>query len=201
MKGILCTFYCFLQNNWLPATPVGSPWTKLTISLYLWSISNVPALYYISVIMQAILLYKEQSQSIMKHCSINAAFCYTICCWEEIQENITKLVVLQKNIKIQGKNFITEQNRHARGWVLCWWKSAQRNWAIENHSHCVLMWATNMRHVDEPLGNMRLLGTTLLLLVLSSVPFWCGSGGSNACKVTMVSLFQLWEKIAISNRK
>lgn len=88
-KGKLDVFYCVLQNTWLPATALGSPWTRLTISVYLWSISNVPALYYISVITQAILLCK--SQSTRKHCSTNAAFCYPICCWEEIQENITNL--------------------------------------------------------------------------------------------------------------
>lgn len=48
--------YGLLQNIWLPATALGSAWTRLTISVYLCSISIVPLLYYISVIMQAILL-------------------------------------------------------------------------------------------------------------------------------------------------
>lgn len=182
MKWILCTFYCFLQNIWLPATAVGSHWTRLTISLYLWSISNVPALYYMSVIMQAILLCKEQSQSIMKHCSINAAFCYPICCWEEIQRNITKFVILQKKLKYKEKTALqTRIGMHGAEWSTGGNLLSERNWASENHSHCVLTWTTNTRHMDELLGNMRLLGAILLLLVLSSVPFWCGSGGSNAC--------------------
>lgn len=60
-KGTLHMFYCLLQNIWIPATALGSPWTGLTISVYLWSISIVPALYYISVIMQAILLYTARA--------------------------------------------------------------------------------------------------------------------------------------------
>lgn len=54
-------FYCLLQSIWLPATALGSPWTRLTISLNLWSISNAPPLYYISVITQAILLCKARA--------------------------------------------------------------------------------------------------------------------------------------------
>lgn len=57
-------FYCFLLNIWLPATAVGSPWTRLTISLYLWRISNVLEFYYISVRMQAILLSKGKVRAL-----------------------------------------------------------------------------------------------------------------------------------------
>lgn len=61
MKEILCTFYCFLQNIWLPVTDVGNPWTNLTISLHLCSISNFPTLYYIVVLTKVVLVCKEQS--------------------------------------------------------------------------------------------------------------------------------------------
>lgn len=58
---------------------------------------------------------------------------------------------------------------------------------------------TNMRHVDKPLGNVRLLSTNISLLVLSSISSWCDIGSLSDCKATMVSLFQLWKKIATSN--
>lgn len=54
-------FYCLLQNIWMQATALGIPWTRLTISVYLWSISIVPLLHYISMIMQAILLFTARA--------------------------------------------------------------------------------------------------------------------------------------------
>lgn len=75
--------------------------TSPTISLYLRSISNAPALYYIIVIIQGILACKERSWSMMNYCSINAAFCYPICKKTEI----TKLVGLQHWIKIYMKKY------------------------------------------------------------------------------------------------